>query len=224
MDDDDINSPPQQAKSPAGAVGSGPTPDATTSKPRSGAAVVRDAVIPALLHTAMFPRGTKIDRSIVLDYRNELLHDAGDPKDPLERMLIEQAAAAHVMVFQLHAAAALADSPEAAGIFSAAATKLMAELRRTVLGIRDYRTGPVRPVLTRIEQQNVAQTQEVCYVSRDDGNDVTMLCREKSDGTSKVDGNSTEDSDDSPGFGRLGEIAGPQRRGSKKSVASGAAE
>jgi hypothetical protein len=110
MDGTNIASPPPTDTREDVQPGSPPDPSSADSiggKPglterQRHAKMVRDAVIPALMQTAIAPRGT-IDGKTVRGYRDELLREMGDPADALERMLIEQAALAHVMVMQLHA-------------------------------------------------------------------------------------------------------------------------
>lgn len=73
-------------------------------------------------------------------YLLQLLEAAGDPKDPIERMLIEQAALMHHRIGQLHADAARVKSAIAAKIYNGATARLLGEFRRTALAIREYRS------------------------------------------------------------------------------------
>ena len=182
------------------------------------AMTVRDAVIPALMQTAIAPAGS-IDGTTARGYRDQLLQDMGDPTDALERMLIEQAALAHVMTMQLHASTAMAKTPEGAGVYAAAAARLMAELRRTILAVREYRTPLTRPVVTKIEQQNVAHTQAVSYVGgTDDG--ASMACREKIEADGKQGSIPAETNDGNPDDD---EIPGPRGRWSAQPAVAGTA-
>src|SRR5262249_39522915 len=65
---------------------------------------------------------------------------AGDPTDPLGRMLVGQPALAHFRNPQLHADAGQARGVEAAKIYNSVAARMLGEFRRTALALRVYRT------------------------------------------------------------------------------------
>ena len=89
-------------------------------------------------------------------YRDQVLKAGGDPSDPLEAMLLEQAMVAHHRILSLHAEAARAETPEMIEVINAAATKLTAEFRRLCLAVREYR-APITPKnVTLVRQQNLA--------------------------------------------------------------------
>jgi hypothetical protein len=69
-------------------------------------------------------------------YFNSFLRDAGEPTDPLEKILLEQLLMAHHRVAQLHARAEGVTLPEAMKILNAATTRLLGEVRRLALAIR----------------------------------------------------------------------------------------
>jgi hypothetical protein len=79
------------------------------------------------------------DSSGYKSYLEQLLQDAGNPKDPIEVMLLEQLALAHFRIGQLHASAGKAQGTEAAKIYNSAAARLLGEFRRTALALRVYR-------------------------------------------------------------------------------------
>ena len=91
------------------------------------------------------------------------LKAAGDPSDPIERMLVDQIVMAHHGIGRLTVRAASATTEEAA-VFEAAAVRLLAEFRRCVLTLKKYRQPYVHPV-TVVEQQNVATNQQVAMVN-----------------------------------------------------------
>jgi hypothetical protein len=72
-------------------------------------------------------------------YLENLLHEAGDPSDPIQRMLIEQAALAHFCIGRLQGYAARAEGAENIKVCNAAAARLLSEFRRTAVAIREYR-------------------------------------------------------------------------------------
>jgi hypothetical protein len=75
-------------------------------------------------------------------YRDKLLIDCGSPTDPIEIMMVEQLALAHLNTGRLHFKAATADSLEAARTYGALAIALAGEFRRGALALKSYRTRP----------------------------------------------------------------------------------
>jgi hypothetical protein len=222
--------PPVATNSPGGttAAGAGNASAKSAAAPKDfenltesqeQAMMVQDRLIPAIMQMAIAPRGT-VDSDTVRGYRDEMLREMGNPSDPLERMMIEQAAVAHVMVLQFHSFTALAKSSIAAGVYANAAAKLMAELRKMILGVREYRSPMARPQVTKSEQQNVAERQEVHYTAGA-GGDVQMACREKLNPDSKLASNGEEVTHANPGDG---EIPGSRIRWDAEPAVAGAAD
>ena len=79
------------------------------------------------------------DIASFLEYLKQLLHDAGNPTDPIEVMLIEQLVLAHHNLGRLHVRAASAKDIQEHEVFNAAAARLTAEFRRTALAVGHYR-------------------------------------------------------------------------------------
>src|SRR5262245_17338250 len=96
-------------------------------------------VFPACMAVALSLHG-QIGPSGYKAYLTQLLKDAGDPVDPIERMLLEQLALAHFRIAQLHADAGQARGVEAAKIYNSVAARMLGEFRRTALALRVYRT------------------------------------------------------------------------------------
>jgi hypothetical protein len=71
-------------------------------------------------------------------YLEQVLVQAGNPADPLEKMLITQACLCHFRVAQLHVGASQAKGVEAVRAYNAVAARLLGEMRRTVLAIHAY--------------------------------------------------------------------------------------
>ena len=226
-----MEQPMSNPEAPDAASKSAPTPDRSgtsgskgasepfTPPPASlGAEVVRDAVMPAFMKMAIAPKGMLNGASLAV-YRDQILKEAGGPTDPLERMLIEQALLANVMIVKLHGESSIASTVAGAEVYATAAVRLMAELRRTILAIREYRTPPARPIVTRIEQQNVAHSQSVSYAAgvTDGKQDVKMACRDKEDPDSKVGSNLQEAHD------AEGEIPSANSRWTEEPATAGAA-
>jgi hypothetical protein len=104
-------------------------------------------------------------------FRDRLLVDCGSPTDPIEVMLIEQMALAHLNVGQLHYKAAAANSIECAGVYLAAGARLMAEFRRSALALKEYRcpqgkceksTETVEPGEPAAERESAGDPREKC--------------------------------------------------------------
>src|SRR5262249_4032087 len=74
-------------------------------------------------------------------FRDRLLHDAGDPTDPVEVMLLEQIALAHLNIGRLHYRSATAEDLEGAKASGALAIALTGEFRRTALALQQYRAA-----------------------------------------------------------------------------------
>ncbi|WP_337174658.1 hypothetical protein [Paludisphaera sp.] len=76
-------------------------------------------------------------------FRDKLLADCGGPTDPVEVMLVEQLALAHLNVGRLHYRSATAEGLEEAKVCGGLAVLLMGEFRRSALALRTYR-APAR--------------------------------------------------------------------------------
>lgn len=64
-------------------------------------------------------------------YLDRILADAGDPKDPIKRMLIEQMAFANLRLSKLNIEASEAKSLEAIKILNGVCARMLGEMRRT---------------------------------------------------------------------------------------------
>jgi len=98
-------------------------------------------------------------------YLGDLFQEAGSPTDPIERMLLEQIALAHHNIGRLQMESANAEMIASAKIYSDSAVRLMGEFRRTVLALKQYRATTPGQNLTLVQQQNVAENQQVAYVA-----------------------------------------------------------
>lgn len=89
-------------------------------------------------------------------YWDNLLAASGNPKDPIEVMLLEQLAWCHQRLGALHCQAAEARTVEVAVAYDAAAARLMAEYRKSALALRVYRSPLIPRQVTVVKQQNLA--------------------------------------------------------------------
>jgi hypothetical protein len=134
-----------------------PNTVSAAGNPNTATSILRDFSAAAVLATLA---GKELRSQISLadfkTYRDQLLAECGRPTDPIEIMLLEEFVWAHHRLGQLHAEAANAKSADLIEAFNGAATKLMAELRRSALALREYRS-PITPQrVTVVQQQNLA--------------------------------------------------------------------
>ena len=71
-------------------------------------------------------------------YLDRLIQDAGNPSNPVQRMMLEQLALAHYRFGQLQVQASGAKTIEGVKIYSSAASRLLGEFRRTALALHAY--------------------------------------------------------------------------------------
>jgi hypothetical protein len=100
-------------------------------------------------------------------YRHKVLIEAGNSNDPLETMLVEQLMMAHQTIGSLYVRAADSNDPAAINLLTSGAARLMAESRKTLMAIREYRTPTGPQQLTIVKQQNLAGgDQQVAYLDK----------------------------------------------------------
>ena len=80
---------------------------------------------------------------VILQHLIDLMQRAGTNGDPLREIMMQQIAIAHHRVAQLHFSAAESKTPEAVLAFTMGATKLMAELRKSMLAFRELQQIPM---------------------------------------------------------------------------------
>jgi hypothetical protein len=109
------------------------------------------------------------------------LKHAGSPTDPVERCLLEQLFLAHHRLARLQVQAAEATTLEGAKVRNAAAVRLLGEIRRLALTIRQYRAPLASRSFSVIHQQNVATSggqQDVTMVEQPSGKE-TLISRDR---------------------------------------------
>jgi hypothetical protein len=72
-------------------------------------------------------------------FRDKLLADSGNPTDPIEIMIIEQIALAHMNIGRLQFRSSTAESVEQAKAYGSMAAQLLGEFRRTALALQAFR-------------------------------------------------------------------------------------
>jgi hypothetical protein len=82
-----------------------------------------------------------VDTSAYKIYRDRLLVECGNPSDPIEIMIIEQLAFAHLHTSLLHHKASNHSSIDCVAVYLSAAARLMGEFRRSALALQAYRSA-----------------------------------------------------------------------------------
>ena len=128
--------------------------------------IIRDVAFAAAMASSI-PVANDIGAAAFKVYQDGLLREAGSPSDPIERMLIEQFTLAHHRVGQLHAQAENAKRIEGSKVYTTAAVRLLGELRRLALAIKQYREPSAKKQFTVVRQQNVSNGgQQVAYLDQ----------------------------------------------------------
>ena len=109
---------------------------------------LRETAAPVFMYASMAGILQQTDLAGFKVYRDRLVADCGSPTDPIEVMLIEQIALAHMNIGRLQFSSATARSIEAARAFGAMATQLLGEFRRTALASRRFRLSSGRDRVT----------------------------------------------------------------------------
>ena len=114
-------------------------PDLTTKRQ---ALVIEHGLLAAWLASALpMNELTSIGYKTYLD---DLLKQAGATGDPIEKMLIEQAALTHLCSAHLHAMAGAAKTIDMTSDYCAMGGRLLAETRKTALALAAYRESCLR--------------------------------------------------------------------------------
>ena len=156
---------PSSPKPPADAKSLPQVPHSASAE----AATIIQGVSTAMVLAKCDPHGiTKKKGPVAYQfYRNKVLVEAGDSNDPLETMLIEQLMMAHQTIGSLYVRAADSNDPAAINVYTSGAARLMAESRKALMAIREYRTPSGPQQLTIVKQQNLAGgNQQVAFVEK----------------------------------------------------------
>ena len=151
------------------------------------ARMVAELMVPGALSVIL---GEKLVGSVGVKLAMEdFLRRAGAPADPVEQCLLEQYFLAHHRLARLQAEASSAKGLEGSKVLNAAAVRLLSELRRLALSIRQYRTPLAARNFSVIHQQNVATSggqQDVKLVQQPSGKE-TLISRDRPNEPSGVD-------------------------------------
>jgi hypothetical protein len=129
------------APAPATDVFSPPAPAVHARAPARVAEQLRDSAPAMLLFASLRDVFEGLDPLSFQLFRDQLVADAGGPADPIEVMLIEAAALAHLNAGRLVAKSSAAAHVDAARAFGGLAVAMLGELRRTALALAAYRSA-----------------------------------------------------------------------------------
>jgi hypothetical protein len=136
------------------------------------AAHLRDSAASMFMYASMGTVLAGLDVAGYRMFRDRLLVDYGNPTDPVEVMMLEQLALAHLNLGQLFGKASSANSVECASAYLAATTRLMGEFRRTALALPAYREAVQRlergPELAASAQEKITSDSELQEVEHPD--------------------------------------------------------
>ena len=103
-------------------------------------------------------RGTD-DPEMMVHYLHGLTADCNAHTNPMQRLLVEQIACAHHRIASMHCNAANAKTPESMVAYNAAAARLMAELRKSMLALQQLQNISMRG--TTFRKISKAQVKEI---------------------------------------------------------------
>ena len=114
-------------------------------------------VVPlTVFRSLMTPAGDYFRLDGVQAYRKKLRAEFARPGNQLDAMLVDQLAWCHIESGHLLANSSTASDPKEKEVLCGSAIKLMAEVRKTALTLRDLQTPPAVKQVTVVKQQNVA--------------------------------------------------------------------
>ena len=115
---------------------------------------LRDIMSPVALYGSMGgSHGNMLGPDAYTKYLRDLVADCGAPRDPIERMLIEQLILAHANIGRLYVKSGIAGQHEESVAYAAAAGRLTGEFRRLSLALTEYRSRA-------IDRIKLAETQD----------------------------------------------------------------
>jgi len=141
--------------------------------------------------------GGQANRAVMTAYMKNFVGDSKHPQDPVERVMLESLALAHVRLGKLQVQADGATTQDSQKILNTAALRFMGEIRKTALAIRQYRQTVVTRQFSVVHQQNIATgaKQDVRYVDQSIGSqdEVSFSSRTEVEGMAKKSGGQQED-------------------------------
>ena len=118
------------------------------------AVIIRDYVVPAALSRIV--GDDRLSTKGAATYMSTFFPNGETPADPVEKVLLEQLAIGHQRSIALNLRADKELDPLKLAVYSTAAVRLAAEVRRTALAIKAYRQPHSSKSFAVIGQQNIA--------------------------------------------------------------------
>ena len=105
---------------------------------------LRDMLSPIALYGSVSQsHGGQLSPDAYAKYLRDLVADCGSPRDPIEKMIVEQLVLAHANIGRLYVKSGMAGQHEESIAFAAAAGRLTGEFRRLSLALTEYRSRAV---------------------------------------------------------------------------------
>jgi hypothetical protein len=153
--------------------------DARRAKSFQQVGIAKDYVVPATLSEIVGKQ--YMDAMSAKEYIRVIMYGAGDPKDPIERMLLEQFVMLHHHIAVMHTAAMASKSPNAIKVNYSMLARLAGESRRLALALKTYRQPVTQKSFSVVKQQNLVANgdQTVTYVSGSKKKKETLTAKSK---------------------------------------------
>lgn len=129
---------------------------------------MRKAIIPSIVADAVH-LDKHVSTPTVGAYMDDFAQRAGGIDDPVEEVIVRQIAQADLIIGQLLAQTTRAQNAPAAQTYGNTACRLIAEVRRLALALKQYRSSDesrkttIVHQVTHVGQQNIATKQDVAY-------------------------------------------------------------
>jgi hypothetical protein len=129
---------------------SSPLNETAEASPSDQADRLREEGAAVHLYTVVGSIIPNLDWAMFRSYVEKWIQDAGDPTDPVERVMLESLLLTHHCAGQWATKASMATDPTIQAAFGCVATKLLAETRKSGMAIQEYRSHriPLREPLS----------------------------------------------------------------------------
>ena len=108
---------------------------------------LRDIMSPVALYGSMGgSHGNMLGPDAYTRYLRDLVADCGAPRDPIEKMIVEQLVLAHANIGRLYMKSGMAGQHEETVAYAAAAGRLTGEFRRLSLALTEYRSRAIERI------------------------------------------------------------------------------
>jgi hypothetical protein len=117
---------------------------------------LREIMSPVALYGSMGgSHGNNLSPDAYTQYLHDVVEDCGSPRDPIERMIVEQLVLAHANIGRLYMKSGIAGQAEETVAYAAAAGRLTGEFRRLSLALTEYRSRAVDQIKVADNREDV---------------------------------------------------------------------